>query len=206
MAKPLLNFARRVARLPGVRWIVPQSLRDRYGSVLWASSIRRLPDRQFMEKTILPTLAAGNPRHVLFVGVERYTRHYREFFDRSCEYWTLDKRAAVVPFGAGRRHVTADFLEAPSHFSDGMFDVVIFNGLFGFGLDMPDAQAASVRVLARLVHAGGYVLLGWNKDRSADPLALSPMSELFEPMALQPIPSRQEFDSVTHVYDMVRRR
>jgi hypothetical protein len=206
MAKRLLNFARRVARLPLVRRIVPQSLKDRYGSLLWAGTVRRLPDRQFMEQTILPTLAGQNPRRVLFVGVERYTQHYWKFFPRSCEYWTLDIRPAVVPFGAGRRHVVADFLMSPEHFADDYFDIVVFNGLFGFGLDTSDAQAASVRVLARLVHKGGHVLIGWNRDRSADPLLLEPVSPLFEPIALGAVPARQSFDTVTHVYDLLRRR
>src|SRR4051794_11559091 len=78
-------------RVPVIRALVPSAPRAAIRTYLAVRAIGALPDRRYLEDQILPTLAGGAFRRLLFVGCRRYTRHYEKLFDRaSTDYWTAD--------------------------------------------------------------------------------------------------------------------
>jgi SAM-dependent methyltransferase len=153
-----------------------------------------------MVQTILPTLAKREPRRVLFVGVELYTRRYADFY-RSAEYWTLDIRPEVARYGSRNRHKTASVVEADEAFETGFFDQVFLNGVFGWGVDALDQQEKTLRALHRILAPGGILVLGWNDNRVRDPLQLHEMESFHH--GVEGLPSRQTFPGSTHVYDFL---
>jgi SAM-dependent methyltransferase len=145
------------AALIRLRWLCVRSVRAVFGLPTSLGT----PDRLLLEQEILPWFA-GRPevRRVLFIGCDWYTRHYGAFFEGR-EYWTLDKNAARRRHGSAL-HVVADVANLDAHFEAASFDLVVLNGVLGWGLDEPaDAEAALAACAARLA-PGGVFLIGWN--------------------------------------------
>jgi hypothetical protein len=165
--------------------------------------MRRLPDRRYMESSILPAISSGKPARVLFVGAERYTAHYAKWF-RDSEYWTLDVRPEVEIYGAKGRHITASVIEADKHFMPGYFDVVFLNGVFGWGVDSIEDQNATLRALRSVMKDGATLVLGWNDHRVQEPLELEALKAHFSHGIGNGLPDRQSFPGSTHVYDFLR--
>jgi SAM-dependent methyltransferase len=118
-------------------------------------------DRRVLEQHILPEYA----RHpdigrMLFVGCAPYTQRYSGFFGGR-DYWTIDPVARRRRYGS-ERHIVDTLQSLGGHFARAYFDLILCNGVLGWGLDAPsDADAAFEACFARL-RAGGYLLLGWN--------------------------------------------
>lgn len=121
---------------------------------------RRSADRHLLEGQILPEFARDAAvTRVLFCGCARYTRDYGALFD-GAEYWTLDPDPRRRRFGA-RLHLV-DRLECLERHVPGHFDLIVCNGVLGWGLStLPQAEAAFSACHAALAR-GGYLLLGWN--------------------------------------------
>ena len=93
------------------------------------------PDRKFLVNSIFPAVKRIQPRKLLFVGCKRYTAGYCSSLGAAgVECWTIDIDAASARWGAGNKHIIGDFQTIESQ-CDVLFDVVIMNGVFGFGLD-----------------------------------------------------------------------
>ena len=95
---------------------------------------------------------------LLFVGCDWYTREYVELFaPRRERYRTVDIDPAKARFGAPG-HVIAPMQEIDRHFAPGSIDVIVANGVYGFGIDdragLGAAFAAARAVLAAGRHAG----------------------------------------------------
>jgi hypothetical protein len=86
------------------------------------------------------------------------------------------------------------------------FDGVLCNGVLGYGINGAEPQAAAIDSLAALVEPGGWVLIGWNTHRCADPLLHGSARRHFAPAALDGLPPRQVVPGTTHVFDILRRR
>jgi len=154
---------------------------------------------------ILPVFAALGGR-ILWVGCRRYTAQYPALLAaEGAEVWTLDIDEAVARWGAPGRHLTFDLAHIDELLAPRSFDAILCNGVFGFGLDEPDAQQRALRAMARILKAGGWLLLGWNTDRCADPLAEPALREYLVPQSLGGLGARCRVDGVTHVYDCLRR-
>jgi len=121
---------------------------------------RRSADRQLLEELILPTLALDRSiKRVLFCGCAPYTQAYESLFPHS-EYWTLDPSSRRQRFGS-KLHII-DRLEVLNRHAVGTFDLIICNGVLGWGIrELAQAEAAIRASYAALV-PGGRLLLGWN--------------------------------------------
>ncbi|MEP6608118.1 MAG: methyltransferase domain-containing protein [Burkholderiaceae bacterium] len=122
---------------------------------------RRTEDRRVLEQVILPAYAGRRAaQRLLFVGCAAYTKSYGELFTAH-EYWTIDPVPRRRRHG-GARHIV-DCLQnlgpyAPAEY----FDVIVCNGVLGWGLDeLADADAAFAACYRHL-RAGGELLVGWN--------------------------------------------
>ncbi len=143
---------------------------------------KRSPDRKLLEKKILPHLAAlPDCRRVLFIGCDWYTRGYRRFFAQQ-DYWTLDYDPAKQPFGSSQ-HIVDSMTNLAAHFAADSLDVIVCNGVFGYGLDAPDAVTEAFNACYDSLRSGGILVIGWNDvpgRRPFDPLT-SPGLQRFKP-------------------------
>jgi hypothetical protein len=187
--------------VPGVRQIAKLT----YAYVASFEIINE-PDRKFLVNSIFPAVKRIQPRKLLFVGCKRYTAGYCSSLGAAgVECWTIDIDAASARWGAGNKHIIGDFQTIESQ-CDVLFDVVIMNGVFGFGLDTVEQMERSLAVLWRIVRTEGFIVLGWNSDRTIDPSTLPAFKRYFDYSLAPPMVGRRLFPSSTHIYDFLRPR
>jgi SAM-dependent methyltransferase len=142
--------------------LVPRSIRLR-SKLRWKDGRWRLstPDRVFLEDVIVPGfLAADGIRQVLDIGVAWYTRSYPRLF-AGVDYWTVDVDPAKERL-AGSNHRTLSATRLTDVFEPGTFDLVVCNGVIGWGLDDPADVAKALDECAEVMRPGAWLVVGWN--------------------------------------------
>lgn len=158
-------------------------------SALFGGTVFSLPtkDRRVLEAVILPHFAnCEDFKRILFVGCAWYTRGYGRIF-RDKQYSTLDADPAKSRWGA-QRHICDSLVRVASHFSEGTLDVILCNGVFGWGLDAkPDVEAA-FQGCHQCLRPGGVFMLGWNDVPKRRPFPLESCESLrsFQPYRFAP--------------------
>lgn len=146
------------------------------------------PDRHLLENTILPYFATMPAvGKVLFVGCSAYTQWYQELFAGQ-EYWTIDPKAVKRKYGA-ERHIVDSITHVQRYVAAQYFDVIIMNGVIGFGLNrLPDIERA-IDACHAILAAEGILLVGWNDTVRRTPVDLRAVRALgrfreydFEPL------------------------
>ena len=134
-------------------------------------------DRDILEKTILPYFSQHEHyQRILFVGCSAYTQWYEQIFSTR-EYWTIDSKAIKRKYGS-KRHIVDSIVNLEKHFGKNYFDLIIMNGVIGFGLNqLPDIETALEACFQRLA-AEGVLVLGWNDDRQRMPVDLAAIQAL----------------------------
>jgi len=170
--------------------------------------VTQLPDRKYLENQILPALRDGAFRKIVFVGTEIFTRDYgQHFIGTTTEYWTTDSDPHAAIYGEPNRHITCDVRELDRHFPAGSLDVVLLNGVFGFGVnDRPDMERTIIAI-HNVLKPDGILMIGWNPGRIEDPTALKGLRDLFQHESSLALPNRielQSFGGNQHVYDFHR--
>ncbi|NCA10735.1 class I SAM-dependent methyltransferase [bacterium] len=178
--------------------------------IRWGIDIRRLrPDRRLLERRIFPwLLAQPECDRLLFVGCAWYTQHYPRIF-AGREFWTLECDPRLARFG-GPRHVVGTCARVSEHFAAASLDVVICNGVYGFGLDDAATLAATIHGFRKVLRPNGLLVFGWNNVPGNDPLGLERLDcfEGFRPLVGGPcgggrheVPgrSRHTFEFLTRV-------
>lgn len=118
-------------------------------------------DRRVLEQVILPEYAARpDVSRILFVGCASYTQQYSELFGQR-EYWTIDPVARRRRYGS-TRHIVDTLQNLDRHVAPGYFDLIVCNGVLGWGLNAPADADAALAVCFTHLRAGGDLLLGWN--------------------------------------------
>ncbi|MFY1853738.1 class I SAM-dependent methyltransferase [Achromobacter xylosoxidans] len=174
----------------------------------------RAPNRQFLERDIFGYLNnrvddSTAPGRCLFLGVGEYTWHYPRLL--KLDFHSLDMDPEQARYGAPGRHLTGSATEMAAFYEPGFFDVVVANGLIGYGLN---EQSGYERMLAQchaVLKPGGLLVLGYNDtpERAPFPVHIDALG-LFEPF-VPPIagvtaarhPIRDKFH---HVFVFARRR
>jgi hypothetical protein len=164
---------RKATQLITVRGFALRMLRGRlYGFMrnhLGLAAPMLTEDRRVLEQIIFLHYC-DNPliKTVLFVGCDSYTAHYERQYFAGHNYWTIDPDAGRRRFGA-KQHVTARLQELDRYFSAGFFDLIIFNGVYGWGLNTSeDCAIAAARCYFCLSDAG-HLVFGWNDVPESDP-------------------------------------
>jgi SAM-dependent methyltransferase len=154
------------------------------------------PDRKVLDTVILPPLIRDPAcRRVVFVGCDWYTRHYEDMF-AGADYWTIEVDPARARFGA-RQHLVGPMVEIGERFPPGSVDLVICNGVVGWGLNDPLEIEASLRACLKALRPGGVLVIGWNdipEKRVADLESIPALRE-FRPFALA---GRSVFETATY--------
>lgn len=167
------------------------------------------PDRRVLEDVIFPALIAREDvRRLLFVGSAWYTRTYGKRFHHR-EFWTIDVDERVRKF-AGERHIVASITTITEHFDPGSLDVVVCNGVVGFGLDSEDDCNRAFGGAYRCLRPGGLLIIGWDDAdgcRPAVPLESLASLRAFQPCVLPPFPSWRypTFSPLGHTFDFYAR-
>lgn len=166
-------------------------------------------DRQVLERTILPAYAARTDLgRVLFVGCAPFTRHYAAFFAGK-SFTTIDPDPRVRRCGAAH-HIVDRLEHLDRHLAAGSLDLILCNGVFGWGLDERTDCEAAFDACARALRADGELLVGWNDVDAHRPFPLESLAALtrFRPIMFAPLgASRYLTDTRNrHTYDFFLRR
>jgi hypothetical protein len=158
-------------KFPALRDYAPPALRRAVSWSIHRWAMQSLPDREYLVSVIFRNICLRRPQKVLFVGCHPYTAKYPTFFQRAgVECWTIDIDPKMARYGARNRHFIGDVTAIDR--IQGMpllFDVVILNGVLGFGVDtIADANRAFTG-LALITKLGGLLVIGWDTDRGPDP-------------------------------------
>lgn len=166
-------------------------------------------DRAVLEQKIFPHYYS-NPLvcDVLFVGCNTYTAHYQSEFFPDVNFVTLEPDFELAKFGASC-HIVAPLEELGRHCPPGSFDLIICNGVFGWGLnDYDQCEAAFNQCHECLVH-GGHLVLGWDDLPQRTPVPLDRLRSLarFHKQVFAPLGSwRYRTDTpFRHTYDFYRK-
>jgi len=152
----------------------------------------RTPDRDTLEQVILPAYAARlDIKTVLFVGCAWYTGHYERMLPGRV-YWTIDPDPWKKRFGA-RRHIVAGLESIDAHIAPASLDLIICNGVFGWGLDDRAACERAFDGCFTALRPAGELIIGWNDVLEHRPLDLVTLQSLarFRPLTFEPLRSSQ---------------
>lgn len=140
--------------------------------VVWKAS-----DRQILDHQILPAFASdARFERILFIGCDWYTQSYGDLF-AGRDYWTLERDPERARFGA-RQHVTGDLLDLARYFENGSLDLIVCNGVLGWGLNDSEAVEGALDACASALAPGGVLILGCNDIPEKMPLPLSQVKAL----------------------------
>jgi len=145
-------------------------------------------DRRVLEGVIFPYfLERPEFSKVLFVGCDWYTRRYNRVFAGK-EYWTIDKSEKQRVYGAAR-HVTDSLARLREHFGASYFDLILCNGVVGWGLDREDEARESFVASYQCLRERGLLLLGWNDVARKTPFPVEACVEAagFRPRVFPPL-------------------
>ncbi len=177
--------------------------------VLHLPTPMRTEDRRILERVIFRHYAQRPEiRTVLFVGCQWYTRHYERTFFAEQDFWTIDPDEDARKHGA-RQHVIAPLERLDAFFPERYFDLIVCNGVFGYGLDSPEqCEAAFGHCYTRLAK-GGHFVLGWDDVPQRRPLALEGLESLrsFRRIKFPPLGTERYLTdtSYRHIYNFYAR-
>jgi SAM-dependent methyltransferase len=119
-------------------------------------------DRRVLEEVIFPFYQADSRfKTVLFVGCNTYTSHYEREFFAGRNYWTIEPDPDLRKFGAGQ-HVIAPLEEVARHFAANFFDLIICNGILGWGLDRTSQCERAFAQCYDCLRDDGHLVFGWD--------------------------------------------
>ena len=99
---------------------------------------------------------------------------------RGKQYVTIEVDPARRPFGA-KRHIIGSLADLGHHFRRGELDLILCNGVFGWGLDSRDESSRAFAACAGALRSGGVLLIGWDdvpEHRPFDPTTLPELAQL----------------------------
>lgn len=156
-------------------------------------AIGRLPSRIFLEMIAIPAFAAAGKRRMLFVGTRSYNGAlYRRCLAEGITVWSIDLDPLAAPHGAPAGHFVGNICDIERLADGKTFDVIICNGVLGWGLDDPAEAVRAFGAMQKVAAPSALILVGWNPGRTsgAEVAAIQP---LLTRTALGPIPREIEF-------------
>jgi hypothetical protein len=146
----------RLFRLPlGERWL--------------HRAIEALPSRLYLQEVLIPALAGAGRRRMLFVGVQSYNLPvYRSCAEHNIAVWSVDYDPASAIYGAPQGHFVGDVEQIAILAPSLKFDVIIFNGILGFGVNTPTDATAALDAMEQVAEPDALLIVGWNPGRTDD--------------------------------------
>jgi SAM-dependent methyltransferase len=171
----------------------------------WSWGLYTPPDRRMLERILADFAARADCRRVLFVGVKAYNEPLRALF-AGRTFATIDPTPSVARYG-GDPHFVDVLQNLDRHVEPDSFDLVVMNGVIGFGLDAEsDVEAALVQV-HRALRPTGDLVFGINERipthvdlRRVDAMRLF-RPKRFEPLAATRRVIETPFREETHTFE-----
>lgn len=113
---------------------------------------------------------------VLFVGCAPYTAHYNDLWEGK-EYWTIDLDPKQKKYGS-EKHIVGSIETLNDYFPEGYFDLIVCNGVYGFGLNSKDGCEHAFTECYKSLRSGGEFILGWNQVPQFNPISLEEVEAL----------------------------
>ena len=134
-------------------------------------------DRVVLEQQVLTAYAADPAlRSLLFVGCEWYTRDYAAMFDpERSRFRTIDIDPKKARHGSAD-HIVAPLQDVASHVGAASVDVIVCNGVYGFGIDDRVELERAFRAMRAVLRPDGTLLLGWNDVPALAPFDPCPLA------------------------------
>lgn len=149
---------------------------------LWTRGLYLPPDRRLLEHVFIPQLAADQGiKRILFVGVADYCDYRQRFPD--AEFITIDPQ--VSPEGR-TGHIQDRLINLGQYFASEHFDLIILNGVLGWGLNELSEINATLKVCHACLRKGGKLLIGLNETGAPAKVELNSIEALglYEPCNL----------------------
>lgn len=211
---PILRKIKEVSKT-----LLPTPIVSKVQSWLFLLSVSRIkgfslylnsPDRFVLEDTIISYIVnCDDFNKILFVGSDWYTKPYNRYF-KNKEYWTIEINPNRKKFGS-KRHVVDSLLNLSQHFTSGYFDLIVYNGVFGHGIDSREATEISFQQCFQCLRPGGMLVFGWNDVTRHKPFpAIEECQSLrqFEPITFNPLDTHQYLVTESrdrHVFNFYRK-
>ena len=152
-------------RLPITRTLAraySRIIRDIKRSIFGMESYLNTEDRRVLEQIIfLYFLQRNNYKEILFVGCHWYTKGYNKRFEEKKNYWTIEPNPLRQRYGA-KQHIGDTLQNLSNHFSQGVLDLILCNGVFGWGLDAKADVEQAFQASYHCLRKGGVLVLGWD--------------------------------------------
>jgi hypothetical protein len=146
-------------------------------------------DRRLLERVIFPFFIQ-NPSYksILFVGCAWYTQRYNRSFEAEKRFITIDPDPDKRNYGA-KEHIVDKLENLARHFRPGALDLIICNGVFGWGLNAKADVEQAFDACFGSLREGGMLLLGWNDIEERRPFGLCDCKSLqrFVPVDFPPL-------------------
>ena len=149
---------------------------------------KKRADRKLLEQIIFPQLLRTQDyRRILFVGCAWYTLHYPNIF-RDRDFITMEISPDEAAYGAPK-HIIDSCENIEKHFLANTLDVVVFNGVYGCGLNELNAINHTLQAIYNSLRPSGLFIFGWNDLPSMAPYPIEQLTGLnaFEPFAFPPL-------------------
>jgi hypothetical protein len=165
--------------------------------------------RRFLEDSIFKMLREDQAiKNILFAGVEVYTWHYYKLFD-GINLYTIDFNKSNAVFGTKKLHTVGSVTHLQDYYKPGQFDVVIYNGIIGHGLNAEGDVDLALKQAHVVLASGGKLIIGWNNDSRLIDFRLEQLSgykmfNTYVPKSLCIDSHRIEVDSSSnHTFDFL---
>ena len=149
---------------------------------------KKREDRRLLEQVIFPEiLRTPEYRRILFVGCAWYTLHYPRVF-RDRDFITMEISPEEAQYG-GATHIIDSCEKIAHHFQPDSLDVVVFNGVYGCGLNELSGINLTLQAIHRTLCPNGLFIFGWNDLPTMAPYRIEELTGLnaFEPYVFPPI-------------------
>ena len=127
--------------------------------------------RNYFEYQILPFFSSENRfQHILIVGIANFTQHYPLLFQQKKFVRTIDTNPSVARFSSAKIHIIDSIENIEKHIDHDSLDLVLMNGVYGWGLDSENALKKSLNNIHMVMKQEGVLVFGWNEMDKYDPL------------------------------------
>ena len=149
---------------------------------------KKRADRKLLEQVIFPELLqTSDYQRILFVGCAWYTLHYPNVF-RDRDFITMEISPDEAQYGS-TKHITDSCENIAMHFRPDSLDVVVFNGVYGCGLNELSAIHRTLSAIYQSLRSNGLFIFGWNDLPAMAPYRIEELTGLnaFKPYTFPPL-------------------